>query len=76
MASIPFGPAYVKRTIRINSVRRGLLGGSRFWFAMFVASYLARWSGKITKRGEMPIRFSEALKPGDSLVIHHIDPAE
>ena len=25
-----FGPAYVKRTIRYNSVRRGLLGGNRF----------------------------------------------
>jgi len=76
MASFSFGPAYVKRTIRVNSVRKGLLGGSRFWLGMFAAGYLVRWSGKVTKRGEKPIRFSEALKPGESLVIRHIDPVE
>ena len=76
MASFSFGPAYVKRTIRVNSVRKGLLGGSRFWLGMFAAGYLVRWSGKVIKRGEKPIRFSEALKPGESLVIRHIDPVE
>ena len=71
-----FGPAYVKRTIRFNSVRKGLLGGSRFWLAMFAAGYVARWSGKVTKRGEKPIRFSEALKPGESFVVRHIGSTE
>lgn len=71
-----FGPTYVKRTIRYNGIRKGLLGGSRFWLTVFVAGYVARWSGKVTKRGEMPIRFSESLKPGESYVIRHVDPTE
>ncbi len=71
-----FGPAYVKRTVRYNGVRKGLLGGSRIWTAVFVAGYLARWSGKVTKRGEKPIRFSESLKPGESFVIRHIGSTE
>ena len=71
MAGRGFGPAYVKRTIRMNSIRKGLLGGSRFWLVVFGLGYVARWSGKVTKRGEMPIRYSEALKPGEELVIRH-----
>lgn len=71
-----FGPTYVKRTIRYNSLHKGLLGGSRFWLGMFVAGYLARWSGKVTKRGEMPILFSDSLKPGESYVIRHVGSTE
>jgi hypothetical protein len=71
-----FGPAYVKRTIRYNSVRKGLMGGSRFWLAVFIGGYVARWSGKVTKRGEKPIRFSESLKPGESFVIRHVGSTE
>ena len=67
-----FGPAYVRRTLRDNSVRKGLMGGNRFWLAIFVARYLTRLSRKVTKRGEKPIRFSESLKPGESFVIRHI----
>lgn len=55
----------------MNSVRKGLLGGSRFWLTVFGLSYVVRWFGNITKRGEMPIRFSEALQPGEELVIRH-----
>ncbi len=68
-----FGPTLVKRTVRRNSIRKGLLGGSRFWLAIFAAGYVARWSGKVTKRGEMPIRFSEAIGPGEEMVIRHVD---
>jgi len=75
MARRGFGPTYVKRTIRMNSVRKGLLGGSRFWLTIFVMGYVMRWSGKVTKRGEMPVRFSEALGPGEELVIRHVDPS-
>lgn len=71
MAGRGFGPSYVRRTVRVNSVRKGLLGGSRFWLAVFGLSYVARWSGKVTKRGEMPVRFSETLQPGEELVIRH-----
>ncbi|MDG2027500.1 MAG: hypothetical protein P8J50_10340 [Acidimicrobiales bacterium] len=71
MAGRGFGPAFVKRTIRMNGIRKGLLGGSRFWLVIFGLGYVARWSGKVTKRGEMPIRYSEKLKPGESIVISH-----
>jgi len=73
MAGRGFGPTYVKRTIRMNGIRKGLLGGSRFWLTIFVAGYVMRWSGKVTKRGEMPVRFSEALEPGEEIVIRHLD---
>lgn len=69
-----FGPAYVKRTIRFNSIRRGLLGGNRFWLTMFGVLQLARWSGKVTKRGEMPVRFTEQLGPGEAYEIRHVAP--
>ncbi len=68
-----FGPAYLKRTFRLNATRKGLLGGDRFWLAMFGVLQLAKWSGKVTKRGEAPIRFSELLKPGEALIIRHLD---
>jgi hypothetical protein len=71
-----FGPAYVKGIIRHNSVRKGLMGGNRFWLAIFVARFLTRWSRKVTKRGEKPIRFSESLKPGESFVIRHVGSSE
>ena len=68
------GPSYVKRTIRVNSIRKGLLGGSRFWLVVFALGSVARWSGKVTKRGEMPVRYSERLEPGEELVIRHLGP--
>ncbi|MDW3218389.1 MAG: hypothetical protein R8F63_07220 [Acidimicrobiales bacterium] len=71
MAGRGFGPTYVKRTIRMNGIRKGLLGGSPLWLTIFGLGYLARWSGKVTKRGEMPVRYSEPLKPGEELVIRH-----
>ena len=73
MAGRGFGPTYLKRTVRMNGVRKGLLGGSRFWLAMFGLGYVARWTGKVTKRGEMPVKYSEQLQPGEQLVIRHID---
>ena len=75
MAGRGFGPTYVKRVVRMNSIRKGLLGGSPFWLGIFGLGYLARWSGKVTKRGEMPVRFSEAIGPGEQLVIRHVDDA-
>jgi len=71
MAGRGFGPNYVKRTVRMNGIRKGLLGGSRFWLAVFGLGYVARWSAKVTKWGEMPIRFSEPLAPGEEVVIRH-----
>jgi hypothetical protein len=68
-----FGLSTLRYTFRANSIRRGLLGGSRFWLAMFALGRLARLSGRISKRGTMPIRYSEELRPGERLVIEHLD---
>ena len=35
---------------------------------------LARWSGKVTKRGDMPVKFTEKLAPGEAYEIRHIAP--
>ena len=64
----------LRRYIRMNALRRGLLGGSRPWLAVFVLGLLGRQMGKVTKRGETPLVLSEALKPGEALLITHIAP--
>ena len=64
----------LRNYIRLNAFRRGLLGGSRPWLAVFVLSLLGRRVGKITKRGVMPVLLSEALKPGESMLITHLAP--
>ncbi|MEM9465322.1 MAG: hypothetical protein AAGA90_08100 [Actinomycetota bacterium] len=68
-----FGPAYLKRTFRFNATRKGLLGGSRFWLAMFGFLQVAKWSGKVTKRGDAPVKFSESLQAGESFIVRHVD---
>ncbi len=73
MAPKSFGRAHVSRTIRLNSVRRGLLGGSKFWLAVFGARFVATRIQRVTKRGDKPIRFSEPLAVGEKLVISHVD---
>jgi hypothetical protein len=72
----PYGQGLVKRYIRFNGLRRGVLGGSRFWTALFVASHAGRWASKVAKRGPMPVVTSDALAPGEGLVIRHIAPGE
>ncbi len=74
MAPKSFGRAYVSRTIRFNSIRRGLIGGSKFWLAVFSARFVGARIQGMTKRGDKPIRFSEPLAVGEKLVISHIDP--
>ena len=64
----------LRRYIRTNALRRGLLGGSRPWLAIFVLGLLRRQMGKVTKRGEMPLVLSEALEPGQALLITHLAP--
>ena len=69
-----FRRGVLRRYIRLNAFRRGLLGGSKPWLAIFVLSMLRRQMGKVTKRGEMPLVLSEALKPGEALLITHLAP--
>jgi len=74
MARRSLVPVSVRRAIRRNSLRRGLLGGEPLWRAVFVVRQLARWSSKAAKRDEMPVRFSQRLRPGDGIAITHLDP--
>lgn len=67
---------YIQRRIRYNAVRRGLLGGSRFWTAVYFAGHVRRFAQKVTKRGEMPVITSDELGVGEGLVIRHLSPGE
>ncbi len=67
-------PGNWKQTLRTNAVRRGLIGGSVFWQAMLVALWLAKFVGKVAKRGEKPVRFSQALRVGEVMEIRHLRP--
>lgn len=75
MAVKSFGRAYLRRTIRVNSIRKGLLGGSKFWLAVFGARFIGARIQTITKRGEMPVRYSEKLEVGQRIEISHLDPS-
>lgn len=72
----PLRRGFVKRYIRYNALRRGLLGGSRIWTTIFFAGYVGRWLAKVTKRGEMPVITSDRIEPGEGLLIRHIPPGE
>jgi hypothetical protein len=62
---------FVKRYVRTNAIRRGLLGRDKFWLGIFVLGLMGRQANKVLKRGDMPIVFSERLKPGESFVVTH-----
>ncbi len=63
---------YLKRWLRYNALRKGLLGRQGPWMFVFFASMVFRQMNKVLKRGAMPIRFSEKLEPGATYVISHI----
>ena len=65
---------YLKRWLRYNALRKGLLGRQGPWMFVFFASMFLRQVNKVLKRGQMPLRFSEKLEPGASYVISHIVP--
>ena len=60
-------------SFRANSFRKGLLGGSRFWLSVFIARMVWRQIAKVTKRGEPPVKFSEKLAVGESVLIQHLE---
>lgn len=64
-------PEGASRRLRARAVQRGLLGGSRLWFAIFLAGTVRRWLRKSLRTGEMPVVFSEQLAPGEGMVIRH-----
>ncbi|HEX7096370.1 MAG TPA: hypothetical protein VF183_10835 [Acidimicrobiales bacterium] len=66
----------VKRYARTTAIRRGLLGGDRFWLGVLVLGLLGRQVNKVLKRGDMPVVFSERLEPGQVLTISHLPAPE
>ena len=61
-----------KRMVRTNALRRGLLGGSPFWRAIWFVGVARRLWSRVSKSGEAPIEFSEDLPEGEVYVISHL----
>ncbi len=64
--------ATAARLIRSNALRKGLLGGSPFWRAVWLFSFLRRRWNKVSKGGEAPITFTEPLKEGQAWALVHV----
>ena len=61
-------PSFVKRYLRLQATSRGLLGGSRFWTAVWMATATAALVKRFT--GDKPeIIYRSELRDNDSLVI-------
>lgn len=60
----------VIRYLRATGFRRGFLGGSRPWFAIWAALALARWL-KQKSKGEEEVAYRTELRPGEQLVVTH-----
>lgn len=63
---------YLKRVIRMNATRKGLLGGSRLWRAVWLMLTLRKGWSKVSKSGEAPIAFTEPLKEGEAWTVVHV----
>ena len=63
--------AYIQRTLKRNALRKGLLGGSPLWRAVWAGQLLLKGWGKISKGGEAPITFDESINEGDAWAIVH-----
>ena len=63
--------AYIQRTLKRNALRKGLLGGSPLWRAVWAGQLLLKGWGKISKGGEAPITFDESIGEGEAWAIVH-----
>ena len=55
-----------------QAVRRGLLGSSRAWFAVFVATGAVKGLRRLMKPPEPSTVLSQRLEPGAGLQIRHL----
>ncbi len=60
-----------RRRLTRMGAARGLLGGSKAWFTVWVVAGGFRLLGKVFRR-EPEVVYSEDLAPGESLVISHL----
>ena len=54
-----------------QAVRRGLLGSSRIWFAVFVSGSLAKLARRALRARQAPPAFSERLELGATIEVRH-----
>ena len=66
------GSARLRAWIGRQAVRRGLLGSSRLWLAVFVAGRVARVARRALGPAQAPVVLSEKLAPGSALEIRHL----
>lgn len=61
----------IVRTLRRNALRKGLLGGSPLWRAVWGVQLALKGWNKISKGGEAPIEFDESLDEGGVWALVH-----
>jgi len=71
MAGLPRS-SYVKRMVKMNALRKGLIGGSPVWRTVWVLSTLRKMWGKVSKHGEAPVVFTEDLDEGSAWTLVHV----
>jgi len=62
---------FIKRMVRTNALRKGLLGGSPFWRVIWGAQLLLKGWNKVSKSGDAPIEFNEPLEEGQVWALVH-----
>lgn len=62
--------AFLRRLIRLRAVQRGLLGGSRFWMAVFGLQTGWRIFKRLTDPTPRTL-LTEELRPGETIVVAH-----
>ena len=55
-----------------QAVRRGLLGSSRIWFAVFVANGAVKVLRRVMRPDEPSVVASEQLEPGAGVEVRHL----
>ena len=70
MATGVSGPA--SAWIARQALRRGLLGSSRAWFAVFVATTAAKGLRRVLRPREPSTVLSQRLEPGAGIEVRHL----
>ncbi len=71
---MPLTPKAATRYIRWNATRKGIFGGSKMWLGVWGFLKLKGFAGKVTKKGEPELAFSQTVKPGHWFEIVHEKP--
>ncbi|MGI9605908.1 MAG: hypothetical protein ACR2P0_07185 [Acidimicrobiales bacterium] len=67
-----FRKGYLQRMIRMNALRKGLIGGSPVWRIVWGFLTVRKFWSKVSKRGEPPVVFTESIGEGDSWAVVHV----